>query len=107
MSSSEETWGVISTAFSKKKEVSIAKMMGHPSLKANGKLFCCLFHDDMIFKLTGAAHKKAIALKGAKLFDPGNMGRPMKAWVQLPPAHEKLWTQFTEAALDYVMAAKK
>jgi len=107
MSAPEETWNVIAASFAKKKDVAIAKMMGHPSLKTAGKLFCCFFEDDMVFKLSGEAHKKALALKGAKLFDPGGMGRAMKEWVQVPPAHSRLWPQLTEQAMEYVKRSAK
>lgn len=107
MDKAEETWQVIATSFSKKKDVLVTKMMGHPSLKGNGKLFCCFFDGDMVFKLEGKTHAEAIALKGAKLFDPGNMGRPMKAWVQVPFAHEKKWTAFTDAAMHAVFSETK
>ncbi|TND07439.1 MAG: hypothetical protein FD123_3217 [Bacteroidetes bacterium] len=105
MGKSEETWEIIAASFTKKKDVLLTKMMGHPSLKTNGKLCCCFFDGDMVFKLSGEEHARALALKGSKLFDPGSMGRPMKEWVQVKPAHEKLWPQFTEAALDYVKSS--
>jgi hypothetical protein len=75
-----------------------ASMFGMPSIKRRGgKAFAGLFGSDMVFKLEGEAHAAAMALEGAKLFDPGS-GRPMKAWVQVPPTHETQWADLARRA---------
>jgi len=78
-------------------------MFGMPSVKRrDGKAFAGLYGDDMVFKLEGAAHTEALALDGAHLFEP-MAGRPMKAWVQVPPTHETQWAELgrkAEASLD-------
>src|SRR5262245_42789270 len=76
------------------------------TLKKSGKAFSGLFNDEMVFKLEGETHTKALALKGAKLFDPG-MGRPMKEWVQVPAKFSDQWMAFAEAAMNYVTSAEK
>jgi hypothetical protein len=80
-----------------------ASMFGMPSLKRRGgKAFAGLYGDDMVFKLEGEAHAAALALGGAHLFEP-MAGRPMKAWVQVPPTHESQWAELArkaEASLD-------
>lgn len=79
-------------------EVQRASMFGMPSLKRRGgKAFAGLYGDDMVFKLDGDAHAEALALEGAHLFEP-MAGRPMKAWVQVPPAHEERWLDLARAA---------
>ncbi|HEV7146122.1 MAG TPA: hypothetical protein VGN48_03895 [Pedococcus sp.] len=79
-------------------EVQRASMFGMPSLKRRGgKAFAGLYGDDMVFKLDGDAHAEALALEGAHLFEP-MAGRPMKAWVQVPPAHEARWLDLARAA---------
>ena len=83
------------------------KMFGMPTLKVNGKAFAGLWQDQMIFKLIGAAHAKALGLKGAQLFDPSGMLRPMKEWVIVPAAHSKQWLMLAEAALEYVKKQSK
>jgi hypothetical protein len=80
--------------------VQATKMMGMPSLKANGKLFAGRTEDDMVFKLTGDDHASALALKGAHLFEP-MAGRQMKEWVVVPKAHAAKWSGFADAALRY------
>ena len=77
-------------------------MFGMPTMKASGKGFAGLFGDAMVFKLTGDAHARALALKGAVLFDPSGAGRAMKEWVVVPKAHAKQWPALAAAALAYV-----
>jgi hypothetical protein len=78
-------------------------MFGMPSVKRrDGKVFAGLCGDDMVFKLEGDAHAKALVLDGAHLFEP-MAGRPMKAWVQVPPTHETQWAELgrkAEASLE-------
>lgn len=83
-------------------DVAPGKMFGMPCIKVNGKAFAGLHHREMVFKLTGNAHVKALNLDGACLFDPAHMGRPMKEWVQVPFANADLWREFAESALQYV-----
>lgn len=78
------------------------KMMGMPCLKVKTKMFCGYWSDSMVFKLTGDDHKKALALKGAQLFDPSEMNRPMKEWVLVPYTHKSKWRTLTASALAYV-----
>lgn len=80
-----------------------ASMFGMPSIKRRGgKAFAGLSGDDMVFKLDGDDHAAALALEGAHLFEP-MAGRPMKAWVQVPPTHETQWADLgrkAEAGLE-------
>jgi hypothetical protein len=74
-----------------------ASMFGMPSMKRRGgKSFAGLYGDDMVLKLEGEAHTAALALEGAHLFEP-MVGRPMKAWVQVPPSHESQWAEARKA----------
>ncbi len=79
-----------------------AKMFGMPSVRVNGNAFLGFYHGDLVCKLEGADHAAALKLKGAHLFDPSGMGRPMKEWVQIPAVHGSKWTKFARAALAYV-----
>lgn len=75
-----------------------AAMFGMPSMKRRGgKAFAGLYGEDIVFKLQGDAHATALALEGAHLFEP-MMGRPMKAWVQVPPTHETQWADLARKA---------
>jgi hypothetical protein len=81
-----------------------SQMFGKPCFKVNGKAFISFFQDEMVFKLSGIAHKEALSLKGAQLFDPSGKKRPMKEWVQVPFAHREYWGKFAKAAMKYVEA---
>jgi hypothetical protein len=75
-----------------------ASMFGMPSMKRRGgKAFAGLYGDDLVLKLEGEAHAAALALEGAHLFEP-MVGRPMKAWVQVPPTHESQWAELARKA---------
>ena len=80
-------------------EIVSRTMFGLPSFMIAGKPFVGLNGEDMIFKLSGEAHTWALALEGAKLFDPLG-GRPMRAWVQVPSEHSELWPDLAGEALD-------
>jgi hypothetical protein len=84
-----------------------SQLFGKPCFKTGGKAFICLFQNDMVFKLTGDAHKQAISLNGSRLFDPSEKGRPMKEWVQVSYHHKDKWPEFAEAALKYVRGNRK
>jgi hypothetical protein len=86
-------------------ETIAGKMFGMPIFKINGKAFAGLAGDEMVFKLTGNDHSVALALKGARLFDPSEMNRPMKEWVVVPSGFSSQWKKFAMAALHYVTAA--
>jgi hypothetical protein len=82
---------------------SSGKMFGMPCLKnSNGKAFAGFFEGEMVFKLGGANHVEALALSGARLFDPSERGRPMKEWIVVPIEHVSRWLEFARDAFDYV-----
>jgi hypothetical protein len=80
------------------------RMFSMPSASIGGKHFAGLYQDKMVFKLGGDAHARALALKGAHLFDPSGMGRAMKEWVVVPNQHAARWPELGEQALAYVAA---
>src|SRR4051812_33132610 len=80
-------------------------MFGMPALKIAGKTFAGLFGNALVFNLGGAAHEGALALKGAVLFDPSGMGRPMKDWIVVPSSHERRWLDLAHLALENVASA--
>ena len=56
----------------------------------------------MVFKLPADAHREALSLPGAQLFDPSGKKRPMKEWVQVPAVYQNKWPEFAEKAMKYV-----
>lgn len=79
-----------------------SKMFGAPTLKIGAKVFACLWKDNVVFKLPVGERQRALAMSGAHLFDPGNMGRAMKEWVVVPVEHAREWSELGWAALHYV-----
>jgi hypothetical protein len=82
-------------------DIEQSQMMGRPSIKAGGKLIACLeSRGTMAFKLPDEAEQeKALALDGARVYEPADNGRKMGGWVEVPPAHEERWAELTETAL--------
>ena len=82
-------------------DIQAAQMMGRPSIKAGGKLIACLeSRGTMAFKLPDESEQeKALALDGARDYEPGDNGRTMGGWIEVPPAHEDRWTELAETAL--------
>lgn len=76
-------------------------MFGMPCLKINGKAFAGFHQGTMVFKLAAPEREAALALSGARLFDPMG-GRPMKEWVEVPLAHTQRWDEFARHAMRYV-----
>ena len=80
--------------------VTAGTMFGMPTLKVGGKAFAGSHDGNMVFKLTGDAHARALSISGAHLFDPMG-GRPMKEWVVVPVAQAAEWAHLAGAALEY------
>jgi len=89
-----------------KEEINAGQMFGKACLKVNGKAFASLHNDKLVFKLTGASHKKALTLDGAELWDPSGKGRPMKEWVALPEVKAEHFNLLAAEALAYVQSSK-
>jgi hypothetical protein len=83
------------------------KMFGMPCLKIGGKAFAGTYDKELVFKLTGDAHAEALALPNAHLFDPSDMGRPMKEWVVTPEITPQKAKKLVEAAMTYAASATK
>ena len=99
---SEEKYNAIAESMAKKHKAESSKMFGKPCLKIKGKAFACFFEGDMVFKLGGDDHAKALKLKGSVLFDPSGKKRPMKEWVQVKASQSDSWSKFAESAMKYV-----
>jgi hypothetical protein len=88
-------------------DVKEGKMFGALCFKTpNGKAAAMFWKEHMVFKLEGIQLEKALALEGAKLFDPMG-GRPMGGWAQVPFKHAKKWPQLAKESADYVRKLKK
>lgn len=88
------------------KNVVASQMFGKPCLKVNSKAFLALHQNVLVFKLSGDAHKQALAQQGAVLWDPSGKSRPMKEWVAIPAEHlsDVDAKKFSNQAFAYVTA---
>lgn len=98
-----DTLNELAASFSPDKQVGVAKWFGKPCLKSHDKVFLVLWGKDMAFKLTGEAHARALALPGARLFDPRGKGQAMKEWVHVDPADDKVLQDLARDAYAYAV----
>lgn len=97
-----ELFNTIAKELATQKIIEMSQMFGKPCLKIKGKAFACFFHDEMVFKLKGEEHEKALKIKGSQLFDPSGKKRPMKEWIQVPFDASKQWKTLAISAMEYV-----
>jgi len=100
-SDARHRYDALATALAAEGTAAAGKMFGMPVLKAGSKAFAGYYEDCMTFKLGEPRRSEALALPGAKLFDPMG-GRPMREWVQVPVASADRWRDLADAALAYV-----
>jgi hypothetical protein len=82
---------------SSERDVVKASMFGMPGIKRRGgKAFCGLYGNDMIFKLQGEDHTRALELKGAHFFEP--MAGRYESVGTVPPEHEAQYADLGRAA---------
>jgi hypothetical protein len=102
MDEAEGLYNQIADQLARQPGVRLAKMFGMPTVMVNGNSFMGYAGGEMVFKLTGASHAQALAVPGARLFDPSGRGRPMREWVSVPASASDQWTDLADAALAYV-----
>jgi TfoX-like protein len=75
------------------------QMMGMPSLKLGGKLFCGAWEGELVVKVGRERVGELVDAGRAAPFDPSKRGRPMKDWALVPePADD--WLALAEEARD-------
>jgi hypothetical protein len=89
----------IAEALTTKKDVSRGNLFGKACIKLDTKAFAAFHKDEMVFKLNNTDQAKAMALKGAHLWDPSGTNRPMKEWTCVPFVHLKDWQILADKAL--------
>jgi len=102
MSDSEKKFDMLADIFAAQPDVVRGQMFGKPCVKINGKAFIAFHKDEMVFKLSGETHKKALSIKNAHLWDPSGKGRPMKEWICVPASNSSTWKELSESAQTYV-----
>jgi hypothetical protein len=98
-----ETLNEIANSFSPEQQVEVGKWFGKPCLKGQNKVFLVLWGKDLAFKLTGQAHSDALALPGARLFDPRGKGHAMKEWVHVGVLEAGVVQELAKSAFAYAV----
>jgi hypothetical protein len=81
-----------------------SSMFGVSCYKVHRKPFIMFYYNEIVCKLYGKEHTMALKLKGAKLFDPMNKGKPMKNWVHIPYTCKDKWEIFALKAFEFVQS---
>jgi hypothetical protein len=79
-------------------DVRAGKMFGKEAVMYRGKAIACAQPYGFVIPLDDPEHTEAMALSGAKLFDPSGKGRPMKAWVVVGNEHAEHWERLALAS---------
>ena len=80
-----EVTATFDDAIARLTDVDRRTMFGYPAVFANGQMFGCVFQDRIMVRLGLEDRERALALPGAKLFEP-MPGRAMREYVDLPVA---------------------
>jgi len=102
MNQAEKYFEELSNDLSQQPNIISGQMFGKRCLKVHKKAFLALFKEALVFKLSGSAHKEALQMPGATLWDPSGKKRPMKEWVEVPSQNADKWNELTKEAVDYV-----
>ena len=78
------------------------KMFGLACIKVAGKTFVAFQDGAAAFKLAGGDHRAALALAGARRWDPSGKRRPMREWVWVPFDHAPAWLRLAEQSRAYI-----
>lgn len=94
----------VQAALGNRTDIKRTKMFGKDCLAARGKVIAVLWEGDVVFKLAGDDHARALKLDGAHLWDPRGKGHPMREWLRVPRLHSKEFEGLGETACEYVTA---
>lgn len=100
--SSDDLYQRISARLGQYPLVTRRKIFGVPSIFVNGNSFLAYHQEGIAFKLRGEDHRRALAVPGARQWDPSGAGRPMREWVHLPASQAVHWDEFADLAYEYV-----
>jgi hypothetical protein len=78
-----------------------SSMFGVPCYKVHRKPFIMFYENEIVCKLFDEEHTNALELKGTKLFNPMNNGKPMKNWVHIPFDYQENWNIFVEKSYEF------
>jgi hypothetical protein len=79
-----------------------SSMFGVSCYKVHRKPFIMFYDNEIVCKLFDDEHTNAMKLKGAKLFNPMDNGKPMTNWVHISFVYKDEWIIFAQKAFDFV-----
>jgi TfoX/Sxy family transcriptional regulator of competence genes len=86
-------------------------MFSYPAAFANGNMLACVFQDRIMVRLSETDREKALAITGAKPFEP-SPGRAMREYIDFPrsisgvPKELRTWIKRGLAYVDTLPAKK-
>ncbi|MEL7002887.1 MAG: hypothetical protein AAFN93_09165 [Bacteroidota bacterium] len=103
MKNAEEYFHILGKSLDKSK---LGNMFGWRCYKIGRKPY--VFFDEntengMVFKLEKSEIKNAITDYGAKVFNPGGRGKPMKNWVVVNFKYHDVWEEFLHLSYQYLI----
>ena len=73
-------------------------MFGLRTYNMGRKPFIMLYEEELVCRLFGEDREAALALPGARLFNPRNNRKPMENWVQIPREQKAHWAEWAAKA---------
>jgi len=99
MANARSHFDLISGYMQRTHDVQAGLLYGRPSLQLEGRSFAAYQPDAMAFHLHGRALKQALALDGARAWDPLNAEGGAPGWVLLPVSQVLRWDRVALEAL--------
>ena len=84
----------LQAALGNRTDIKRTKMFGKVCLAARGKVIAVLWEGDVVFKLAGEDHARALKLDGAQLWDPRGKGTTCGSGCRSPGftrRHSRIW----------------
>ncbi len=104
MSNARSRYDIIAGYLEHTHEVGSGLLYGKPCLLLNGVPFAAFAQDAMAFRLHGRSLAQALALPGARGWDPLRADRAAPGWVWVPVAQSLRWDRL---ALDALRCARE
>lgn len=99
MANARSSFDALRETLAREHGASIGLLYGKPAALAGELAFVCFHHNACAFRLHGRAREHALALPGARRFDPLKPEAEGGDWVMLGAAHASRWERLALEAL--------
>lgn len=99
MANARTRYDTISEYLVRAHECALGQLYGKPCVMKAGHAFCAYAFLGMAFRLKGRVRLQAMALPGAKFWDPLGRSDPQMDWVLVPVEHFLRWDRFAIEAV--------